>query len=218
LLLLGFGPHAPGPCGRGAVLPESLALRRRLAARPAQEQNAFFPRRNFEGKEDDMGMAMKLAHYLRAHPVQFDLLMHSHTGNSLQSAKAMHVPPGCLAKAVVLEDDDAHMLMAVLPASRKLDLEQLRSRTGRTLRLATEAELGECFDDCALGAVPPIGKAYGMETVLDDSLMAQPELYFEAGDHETLVRVKTSDFASLLEGAAHMDFSAPHEEGSRPLF
>ena len=166
-----------------------------------------------------MGMAMKLAQYLRAHPVQFDLRMHSHTGNSLQSAKATQVPPGCLAKAVVLEDDDARMVMAVLPASRKLNLEELRSRTGRTLRLAKEDELRERFDDCELGAVPPIGGAYGMETIVDDSLMVQPELYFEAGDHETLVHVNTSDFARLLEGAPHMAFSAPtREERSRPLF
>lgn len=166
-----------------------------------------------------MGMAMKLADYLRAHSVQFELLAHSHTGNSLQSAEATHVPPGCLAKAVVLEDEDAHMVMAVLPASRKLDLGELRDRTGRMLHLATEAELRARFDDCALGAVPPIGKAYGMETIVDDSLMAQPEVYFEAGDHETLVRVKTGDFVGLLEGASHMAFSAPlNEERPRHLF
>jgi Ala-tRNA(Pro) deacylase len=166
-----------------------------------------------------MGMAMKLADYLHAHPVQFDLVTHSRTGNSLQSAEAMHVSPGCLAKAVVLEDEDARMMMAVLPASRKLKLDDLRSRTGRMLRLATEAELRERFDDCETGAVPPIGNAYGMETILDKSLMAQPELYFEAGDHETLVRVKTSDFVGLLEGAPHMAFSAPmHEDRPRSLF
>lgn len=166
-----------------------------------------------------MGMAVKLSDYLRLHPVQFELLKHSHTGTSLQSAEAVRVPPGCLAKAVVLEDEEANWVMAVLPASRKLDLGDLCSRTGRTLRLATEAELRERFADCELGAVPPIGKAYGMETILDDSLMAQPELYFEAGDHETLVRVKTSDFVGLLEGAAHMAFSAPlHEDRPRSLF
>jgi Ala-tRNA(Pro) deacylase len=130
----------------------------------------------------------------------------------------MHVPPGSLAKAVVLEDENAHLVMAVLPASCKLNLDDLRSRTGRMLRLATEAELRERFDDCELGAVPPIGKAYGMETILDDSLMAQPEVYFEAGDHETLVRVKTSDFVDLLEGARHLSISAPLRTDSRPLF
>jgi hypothetical protein len=44
-------------------------------------------------------------------------------------------------------------------------------------------------------------------------------VYFEGGDHETLVRVKTSDFVGLLEGAPHMPFSAPmHEDGPRSLF
>jgi Ala-tRNA(Pro) deacylase len=166
-----------------------------------------------------MGMSMKLADYLRAHPVKFELVTHSHTGNSLQSAEAMHVPAGCLAKAVVLEDEDARMVMAVLPASCKLKLGDLRSRTGRMLRLATEAELRQRFADCELGAVPPIGKAYGMETIVDDRMMTQPEVYFEAGDHETLVRVKTSDFMGLLEGAAHMPISAPmREDGPTRLF
>jgi Ala-tRNA(Pro) deacylase len=58
-----------------------------------------------------------------------------------------------------------------------------------------------------------------METILDDSLMSLPEVYFEAGDHQTLVRVKTRDFVGLLEGASHMPFSAPMGgAGSRPLF
>jgi Ala-tRNA(Pro) deacylase len=166
-----------------------------------------------------MSMAMKLADYLRAHPVKFDVLTHPHTGNSMQSAEAMNVPPGCLAKAVILEDENARMVMAVLPASCKLKLSDLRNRTGRMLRLATEAELRERFADCEPGAVPPIGQAYGMETIVDDRLMMQPEVYFEAGDHETMVRVKTSDFVGLLEGAPHMTFSAPmREAGSRPLF
>jgi Ala-tRNA(Pro) deacylase len=166
-----------------------------------------------------MGMATKLAEYLRAHPVPYDLLTHAHTGGSLQSAEATHVPPGRLAKAVVLEDEDARMVMAVLPASRKLRLDELRSYTGRMLHLATEPELRRRFDDCELGAVPPIGSAYGMETIVDESLMAQPELYFEAGDHETLVHMKTSDFVGLLQGAPRTAFSAPlQEDGARPLF
>lgn len=156
-----------------------------------------------------MGMAMKLADYLAAHPVPFDLVVHPHTGSSLQSARAMDLPPGCLVKAVVLEDENDHLLMAVLPASRKVNLGELRKCTGCMLRLADEAELRERFDDCEAGAVPPVGNAYGMETIWDDSLMSRPDVYFEAGDHETSVRIKTRDFVGLLEGARHLDFSAP---------
>lgn len=166
-----------------------------------------------------MGMAMKLADYLGAHPVPFELVAHSRAMSSLQSAKSMHLSPACVAKAVVLEDEDDQFLMAVLPASRKVNLGELRSCIGRMLRLATEAELRERFGDCELGAVPPIGNAYGMDTVWDDSLTSQPDVYFEAGDHETHVRVKTRDFVGLLEGAQHLAFSAPMQRaGSRALF
>lgn len=156
-----------------------------------------------------MGLALKLADYLAAHSVPFDLVAHSHTRSSLQSARSMDLTPGCLVKAVVLEDENDRFLMAVLPASRKVDLGELRRCFGHMLRLASEADLRERFGDCEVGAVPPVGNAYGMETVWDDSLMSRPDVYFEAGDHETSVHLKTRDFVGLLEGARHMDFSAP---------
>jgi Ala-tRNA(Pro) deacylase len=160
-------------------------------------------------------MAMKLADYLRTHPVQYDLVKHPPTGNSLESAAATQVPADRIAKAVVLEDDE-RFLIAVLPASRKVDLEALRSCTGRMLRLATEAEVGERFADCAPGAVPPIGQAYGIETVWDEKLAREPEVYFEAGDHETLVHVHTDDFVRLLADAPRMALSEPRP--ARALF
>ncbi|MFY9314019.1 MAG: hypothetical protein WAO95_00495 [Burkholderiales bacterium] len=49
-----------------------------------------------------MGMAMKLADYLAAHPVPFELVAHSYTRSSLQSARSMDLTPGCLVKYVAL--------------------------------------------------------------------------------------------------------------------
>ncbi len=164
-----------------------------------------------------MGIAMKLSDYLRANEVQYEVVNHTHSGNSMQTAKASNVPARCLAKAVVLEDD-THAVMAVLPASRRLQLRELQASDGHDLRLATEAALKYLFKDCEPGAVPPVGVAYGIETIWDDSLMEQPETYFEAGDHETLVHMKTRDFIGLMKGARHMAFSSQIGEEHRPLF
>ncbi|MCJ7838501.1 MAG: YbaK/EbsC family protein [Burkholderiales bacterium] len=164
-----------------------------------------------------MGIAMKLSDYLKASDVPYEVLNHSHSGNSMQTAKASNVPARCLAKAVVLEDD-THAVMAVLPASRRLRLGELQARSGLSLRLASEAELKYLFKDCEPGAVPPLGAAYGIETIWDDSLMEQPDTYLEAGDHETLVRMKTRDFIGLMKGARHMTLSSPVDEEHGPLF
>ncbi len=164
-----------------------------------------------------MGIAMKLSDYLKAAAVHYDMLNHAHSGSSRQTARASNVPAERLVKAVVLEDG-ARTLMAVLPASRRLDLGELRSRNGRGLHLAPESELKDLFGDCEPGAVPPLGAAYGMETVWDDSLTEQPETYFEAGDHETLIHMKTGDFIDLMKGARHMSFSSRMDEERGPLF
>lgn len=164
-----------------------------------------------------MGIAMKLSDYLKAYAVPFEVVKHSHSGSSAQTAKASDVPADRVAKAVVLEDD-IHAVMAVLPASRRLELRQVRASSGPDLRLAAEARLKYLFKDCEPGAVPPLGPAYGIETIWDDSLMEQPDTYFEAGDHETLVHMKTRDFIGLMPGARHMTFSAPKGEERRSLF
>ncbi|HEB89290.1 MAG TPA: YbaK/EbsC family protein, partial [Deltaproteobacteria bacterium] len=60
----------------------------------------------------------------------------------------------------------------------------------------------------ALGAVPPLGAAYGLPTVLDSSLENRSEVFFEAGDHETLVRMEGDEFRGLLASAAVADIAS----------
>ena len=78
---------------------------------------------------------------------------------------------------------------------------------GRAVRLATEDEATELFPDCSIGAIPALGTAYGMNMVVDDSLAEQPEVYFEGGDHTSLVQISAEQFSWLTQKAAHGHFS-----------
>jgi Ala-tRNA(Pro) deacylase len=158
-----------------------------------------------------MSMAFTLERYLSEVPAHYDLLWHPHTATSLQCARKGHVPKESVAKAVVLEDEEHHFVMAVLPATRKVQFALLHEQTGRSMYLADEQDLGRLFADCEVGAVPPLGAAYGLETLWDEDLLESGDLYFEAGDHETLIHMKTSDFIRLLGDADPMHFSVPNE-------
>ncbi len=103
--------------------------------------------------------------------------------------------------------DDAGYVMAVIPSNRHLRVETLAKRMRRNLALAAENRIMTVFKDCATGAIPPLGPAYGMKTILDDSLVGLPEIYFEGGDHEDLVRVDGEQFVRLLKEAQHGQFS-----------
>ncbi len=45
--------------------------------------------------------------------------------------------------------------------------------------------------------------------VLDDSLTAQADVYFEAGDHASLVHVSAGDFANPMSDARHFFVGYP---------
>ncbi|OOG27192.1 hypothetical protein B1C78_04220 [Thioalkalivibrio denitrificans] len=154
-----------------------------------------------------MAISQTLKRFLDEHGVQYEVLKHSHTPSASRSAEAAHVPGDTLAKAVVLENHGTHML-AALPATRRLQLGRLHQALGEHVGLATEDEIGELFPDCERGAVPALGTAYGLETVLDDSLARQDDVYIEGGDHESLVHLSGDSFRSLLGQVRHGDFSA----------
>ena len=86
-------------------------------------------------------------------------------------------------------------------------LDDLRMQLGLDVNLAAEYEIEELFDDCVLGAIPPVGECYGLDTVVDDSIEEQPEVYLEGGDHATLVHMTHAQFASLTATARHGSFS-----------
>jgi Ala-tRNA(Pro) deacylase len=113
-----------------------------------------------------------------------------------------------VAKTVLLEDERGYV-MAIIPASCRLQLLEIDRTLGRHLELATEEELGQVFEGCEVGAVPPVGAAYYIPTAIDDSLLRLPDVYFEAGDHEDLVTVSREGFWELLAGSPHGRFSRP---------
>jgi Ala-tRNA(Pro) deacylase len=154
-----------------------------------------------------MPIATAVREYLDRKHVNYDVLMHPPTQNAAHTAELAHVPGDQLAKAVVLEDDNGY-LMAVLAASHKLDLQALGRELQRDgLTFADERELITLFKDCERGAVPPLGPSYDIETVLDRSLADAPEIYFEAGDHLTLIRLKGVEFRRLMDDVPQRSIS-----------
>jgi Ala-tRNA(Pro) deacylase len=106
----------------------------------------------------------------------------------------------------VLRRDGGYML-AVLPASHHLRMAELRERLGDDVDMASESEISELFVDCANGAVPAAGTCYGLDIIVDESIQKEPDVYVEAGDHETLLHMNRAQFARLTANAMHGRFS-----------
>ena len=154
-----------------------------------------------------MSIAPTLQKYLAAENIQYEEILHELSLSSTRTAEACHISGDRLAKGVVLRCDGEYML-AVMPASHHLRLAELRTKLGDNVDMADETEISQLFRDCAHGAVPAVGKCYGLDIIVDDSIEAQPEIYMEAGDHQTLLHLTHSQFARLTANAPHARFSA----------
>jgi len=153
-----------------------------------------------------MTIAATVQRYLDECGIDYEVVEHARTMTSSRTAEVSHVAGDRLAKAVVLKREGG-FTMAVLPASCHLRLGELQDYLAQPVGLATENEVGRLFDDCELGAIPAIGKPYGMEMIVDDSLNKQPDVYFEAGDHMSLIHVNAMGFQRLTAEARHGRFS-----------
>ena len=154
-----------------------------------------------------MSIAPTLQRYLEAEGIQYDVIPHEPTMSSTRTAEACRISGNCLAKSIVLRRGDSDYMLAVLPASHHIHLAVLQDQLGGRVQLAKEDEIDPLFPDCVHGAVPSVGQCYGLPLVVDASLETQPQLYMDAGDHETLIRMDHTQFAHLTAGARHGRFS-----------
>jgi len=158
-----------------------------------------------------MTISPRLSNYLDQSGAQYEVCAHPHSRSSAETARLAQVPEHQLAKSVILEDDDG-CVVAVIPADSRVQLAEVSRMLGRhALRLSDESKIARMFDDCELGAVPAFGMAWGVETVVDDELERNPQIYVESGDHASLLRMSSTQFSRLMSAARHGHFShAPH--------
>jgi Ala-tRNA(Pro) deacylase len=141
----------------------------------------------------------KLKEYLDSHHVKYVSIVHSKAYTAQEVAASAHVSGHAMAKTVIVRLD-GEMAMAVLPADRKIVLQDLRDITGsEQVRFATEDEFKARFPDCELGAMPPFGNLYGMEVFVAEGLTANQQIAFNAGSHEEIIKMKFDDFERLVK-------------------
>ncbi len=125
------------------------------------------PPRNIKGLT--MTIARKLQDYIDGTGIAYDTVAHHRTATTSQSAQAAHVPGSRLAKSVVVHHEMGYVL-AVVPSTHRIELSHVAGVMNRRLGLASEDEVSTLFADCDIGAVPPIGSAYDVPVMLDESL------------------------------------------------
>lgn len=154
-----------------------------------------------------MGIAISLQQYLDGRGVSFDVSTHERTLSAVATARASSIPEDNLAKGVLMRREDGYLL-AIVPASYRVELDALSAWLKQPIVLASETEASAIFGDCEIGCVPPLAGAYDLSAVMDDSLEDRRDVYFEGGDHRTLVHLSEGNFQRLMHDVPHAHIGA----------
>jgi len=156
-----------------------------------------------------MPVAAKVRGFLEDNGVSYEVLEHETAFTAQEVAAATHVSGRELAKCVIVTGGEA-FAMAVLPASRAVDLRALSRIAGRKLRLASEDQFAGLFPGSDLGAMAPLGNLYDVPVYVDDALAEDEEIAFNAGSHRHAIKMRYADYERLVAPVVAA-FSKPYQ-------
>lgn len=146
----------------------------------------------------NMTVLKRLKDYLEKNQVSFEVGYHQRVYTAQEIAAAEHVRGKELAKVVMVKAD-GKMVMLVLPASFRVDMEKLKGiLKSKKVEKAKEEEFQDLFADCEVGAMPPFGNLYDLDVWVDQVLTEDKEIVFNAGSHVETLKIKYSDYARLV--------------------
>ena len=139
----------------------------------------------------------RIREFLTGSKVSFATIDHKCAFTASEVAESSHVPGRYMAKTIVV-NLDGRLALVVVAATQFVDLKKLRHETGAAqVHLADESDFRDQFDGCQIGAVPPFGNLFGIETYMDRGLVRQEHIAFNAGTHTTVFVVRYCDYVRL---------------------
>jgi Ala-tRNA(Pro) deacylase len=146
-----------------------------------------------------MSVLKRLKEYLDGNDIRYISIDHSPAYTGQELAEAVHISGKEIAKTVILKAGGSYM-MAVLPASRKINFDYLEEQiAAKGLRLAQEDEIKDLFPDCEVGAMPPFGNFYDIPVYAASALSEDEEIVFNAGTHTDAIRMSYNDYIRLVD-------------------
>jgi Ala-tRNA(Pro) deacylase len=147
-----------------------------------------------------MPIPTNISMYLDSQHVSYQSRTHAPAYTAQGIAQAQHLSGKKLAKVVMIIADENKLVMAVLPANCRVDLDRLgQLLNAKTIRISTEEEFEDIFPDCELGAMPPFGNLYHLEVWVDGSLKSHNDICFNAGTHADVIQMDFQDFFRLVQ-------------------
>jgi len=132
---------------------------------------------------------------------KFRVIEHEAEGRSEKISVIRGNRPEQAAKAMVLDvrggGGGRRNVLAILPGNRKLDFNAVASLFEARKCGFASPESAEALTGCAMGAVPPFSLNPALSIVVDQDLLANATLFFNAGRLDRSMELDTQDWLAV---------------------
>lgn len=143
-----------------------------------------------------MDVYERIIELLDEEDVEYEVMEHEPVYTSEDAAKIRDTDVSMGAKALVLMADKKPVLV-VVPGNERLDFKKFKKEFGvKDLRMAKPNEVKE-VTSLEIGAIPPVGKAMGLESYYDNSFKEKDIVAFNAGSHTKSIKIQAQDLISI---------------------
>jgi Ala-tRNA(Pro) deacylase len=139
--------------------------------------------------------------------VEYRIFEHAPVYTSEQASKVRGVDLKSGVKAMLLRAHEGKFVLADIAADRRIDFAKLeRMLVSKHVRFATKEEVLS-VTRCEPGSVHPIGRLFGIETYLDNSVLQNEHVNFNIGMLTKSVQITSQDLLRVMIPTATADFS-----------
>jgi aspartyl-tRNA synthetase len=147
----------------------------------------------------------KITDLLNKSNIEYEIIEHKPVYTSEEAAKVRgtSLDQGC--KALICKTEKG-FVQACVSGAKEIDLHKLKDVLNtKKIELATAEEVKE-LSGLSIGAVPPFGNLFQIEVYLDNSVLKNEHIAFNAALHTKSIRMKAKDLVKATQ-AKSADFS-----------
>jgi len=145
----------------------------------------------------------KLVALLSEAQAKFRVIEHEAEGRSEKISVIRGNRPEQAAKAMVLDvrggGSGRRNVLAILPGNRKLDFAAVAKVFEARKCGFASPQSAEELTGCTMGAVPPFSLNPGLSVVVDEDLLANDTLFFNAGRLDRSMELDTKDWIAVAQ-------------------
>lgn len=140
----------------------------------------------------------KIKTLLKENGVSYQLFEHEPVFISEEAAKIRGTDLKQGAKAIIFFADKKPILI-VVSGDKRVDVKKFKEEYHiKDLRLLKPGEVKE-LTGLEVGAIPPFGNLMELATYMDEKVLENKEIVFNAGSHTKSIKMKSRDFVNLCQ-------------------